>query len=141
MIRKVITLAVLLLMLQGCAVQELVVAEESELVVAASTVDEALLLDVGIVEFDPGIPSNNQSRKSGIYDDIRRAEAKYIPYHLKTTLQGAGHWGAVRVIPSRNAFTDVVIGGRILKSDGEYVRLEMFASDATGRHWFTGKYE
>jgi len=95
----------------GCAVQELVIADETELVVAASSIDEALLLDVGIVEFDPRIPEDNRPQKTGIYDDIRLAEAKYIPYHLKTTLQGAGHWGAVRVIPSESAFTDVIVSG------------------------------
>ncbi len=125
----------------GCAVQELVVAQETELVVAASSVDEAMLLDVGIVEFDASIPEDNRPEKSGIYDDIRRAEAKYIPYHLKTTLQGAGHWGAVRVIPSESAFTDVIVKGSIQKSDGEYVELELSVSDASGRHWFTRSYE
>jgi hypothetical protein len=125
----------------GCAVQELVVAQETELVVAASAVDEALLLDVGIVEFDARIPEGNRPEKTGIYDDIRRAEAKYIPYHLKTTLQGAGHWGAVRVIPSESAFTDVIISGAIDKSDGEYIELEITVTDASGRHWFTRSYE
>jgi hypothetical protein len=122
-------------------VQELVIAEETQLVVATSAIDEALLLDVGIVEFDPRIPENNRPEDTGIYDDIRSAEAKYIPYHLKTTLQGVGHWGAVRVIPSESAFTDVIISGAIEKSDGEYIELEMTVTDAAGRHWFTRSYE
>ena len=104
MIRILTLIVVLVVFASGCAVQELVVAEETELVVAASSVDEALLLDVGVVEFDPRIPEDNRPQKTGVYDDIRRAEAKYIPYHLKTTLQGAGHWGAVRVIPSEKRF-------------------------------------
>jgi len=125
----------------GCAVQELVVAQETELVVAASSVDEAMLLDVGVIEFDASIPDDNRPDKTGIYEDIRRAEAKYIPYHLKTTLQNAGHWGAVRVIPSKSAYTDVIISGAIVRSDGEYVELIMTVSDAAGRHWFTRSYE
>ncbi len=125
----------------GCAVQELVVAEETTLVVATETVDEVMLLDVGIVEFNAMIPEGNRAEKTGIYGDIRRAEAKYIPYHLKTTLQGTGHWGAVRVIPSEKAFTDVVVKGAIEKSDGEYIELEMSVFDAAGRHWFTRSYE
>jgi len=125
----------------GCAVQELVIAEETELVVVTAPVDEAMLLDVGIVEFDAGIPKGNRPEKTGIYGDIRRAEAKYIPYHLKTTLQGTGHWGAVRVIPSTSAFTDVIIKGAIEKSDGEYIELRVSVSDAAGRHWFTRTYE
>lgn len=141
MLRPLIVAVFITLATAGCAVQELVVAEETELVVAASSIDEALLLDIGIVEFYDGIPDDNKPEKTGVYDDIRRAEAKYIPYHLKTTLQGAGHWGAVRVIPSEKAFTDVIISGEIVQSDGEYVELEMSVSDSTGRHWFTETYE
>lgn len=141
MIRIVITVLILTLIGSGCAVQELVVAEETELVMAESSVDEAMLLDIGIVEFDAGVPEGNRPEKSGIYGDIRLAEAKYIPFHLKTTLQGAGHWGAVRVIPSTRAFTDVVVSGTIERSDGEYIELRVTVSDATGRHWFTREYE
>ncbi len=141
MIRLLIAILTIAIFTAGCAVQELVVAEETQLVVATSSVDEALLLDIGIVEFDAGIPENNDPMKTGIYDDIRRAEAKYLPYHLKTTLQGSGYWGAVRVIPSTSAFTDVIISGAIKKSDGEYVELEIAVWDAAGRHWFTRTYE
>jgi hypothetical protein len=116
-------------------------AEETELVVATSSVEEALLLDVGIVEFDAQIPEGNRPEKTGIYDDIRRAEAKYMPYHLKTTMQGAGYWGAVRVIPSEDAFTDVIVRGAIERSDGEYIEVELSVSDASGLHWFTRSYE
>jgi hypothetical protein len=125
MIRILTLIVVLVVFASGCAVQELVVAEET----------------VGVVEFDPRIPEDNRPQKTGIYDDIRRAEAKYIPYHLKTTLQGAGHWGAVRVIPSESAFTDIIISGAIEKSDGEYIELEITVMDAAGRHWFTRSYE
>jgi len=141
MLRILTLIVVLVVFASGCAVQELVLAEETELVVAASSVDEALLLDVGVVEFDPRIPEDNRPEKTGIYEDIRRAEAKYIPYHLKTTLQGAGHWGAVRVIPSESAFTDVIVSGAINRSDGEYIELEITVMDAAGRHWFTRSYE
>ena len=116
-------------------------AEETELVVATTSVEEALLLDVGIAEFDAQIPEGNRPEKSGIYDDIRLAEAKYMPYHLKTTMQGAGHWGAVRVIPSEDAFTDVIVSGAIERSDGEYIEIEFSVSDASGLHWFTRSYE
>jgi hypothetical protein len=139
---RIVTLVFTVLMFgTGCAVQELVLAEETELVVATTSVDEAMLLDIGIIEFSAGIPEGNQPEKTGIYDEIRRAEAMYIPYHLKTTLQSAGHWGAVRVIPSTSAFTDVIINGQIRKSDGEYVELEFTVSDAAGRHWFSRSYE
>jgi len=141
MIRLLTVVLLIAIFGSGCAVQELVIAEETQLVVAESSIEEAMLLDVGIVEFDSRIPEDNRPEKTGIYEDIRRAEAKYIPYHLKTTLQGAGHWGAVRVIPSARAFTDVIVSGAIEKSDGEYIELELTVTDAAGRHWFTRSYE
>ena len=86
-------------------------------------------------------PSENDPDDTGIYQEIRGAEARYLPYHLKTTLQGTGHWGAVRVIPSEEAFTDVIVSGRIVKSDGEFVELSVTVHDAMGRHWYTESYE
>ena len=141
MLRLSLLLVMLCLLGTGCAVNEVVVADESELLVAQSPVDESRLLDIGIVEFAPGIDEDNNPRKSGIYDEIRFAETKYLAYHLKTTLQGTGHWGAVRVIPSRQAFTDVVISGNIKKSDGEFVTLNVSVDDSAGRHWFSKSYE
>jgi len=134
-------MALLCLVGSGCTVNEVVVAEETELAVAETPVDEAQLLDVGIVEFDPGIPEDNDPDKTGVFAEIRNAETKYLAYHLKTTLQGTGYWGAVRVIPSRYAFTDVIISGNIERSDGEFVVLDITVEDATGRHWFDRSYE
>ena len=141
MSRLALLLAALAVFNSGCAVQELIIAEETELAVAVSSIDEAVLLDIGIVEFDAGIPNNNRPEKTGIYGTIRRAEAKYIPYHLKTTLQGTGYWGAVRVIPSERAFTDIIVSGAIRKSDGEYIELQIAVRDTSGRHWFTRTYK
>ncbi len=141
MLRSLLLLISLCLLSTGCTVNEVVVADETELLVAQSPADESRLLDIGIVEFAPGIDENNNARKTGVYDEIRLAETKYLAYHLKTTLQGTGHWGAVRVIPSRQAFTDIIISGQIEKSDGEFVALEVSVNDATGRHWFSKAYE
>ncbi|MDG2107509.1 MAG: hypothetical protein P8J74_02510, partial [Woeseiaceae bacterium] len=88
---QLIIILTLFTFLSSCSVQDLVVAEETALVVVSTSMNEALLLDVGIVEFEAGIPKNNNPEKTGIYEDIRGAEIKYLPYHLKTTLQGTGH--------------------------------------------------
>ena len=85
----------------GCTVSEVIHAETTELKQASLQVSESLLLDVGIINFDAGIPERNDTDDTGIYPEIRMAEARYLPYHVKTTLQGTGFWGAVRVIPSR----------------------------------------
>ncbi|MBT8095711.1 MAG: hypothetical protein HKN35_04625 [Woeseia sp.] len=130
-----------LVLMSGCTVSEIVEAEHTELAVAKSEIEENLLLDVGIINFDPGISEKNNAEKTGVFEEIRQAEARYLPYHIKTTLQGTGFWGAVRVIPSRYVFTDVTLTGEIEKSDGEYVELKVVAEDATGRQWFENRYE
>lgn len=141
MSRISILVVVVCLLSAGCAVNEVMVAEETELDVAVTPKDEALLLDIGIVEFDAGIPDENDSDDTLIYDEIRAAESRYLAYHLKSTLQDTGHWGAVRVVPSVNAFTDVTILARIDTSDGEFVELNVTAVDAAGETWFERTYE
>ncbi len=125
----------------GCSVNEVITAEVKALDVADVAPPEDQLLDIGIVEFDDGVPENNDSSESGVYQDVRSAEVRYLPYHLKTTMQATGHWGAVRVIPSRNAFTDVIVSGEIEKSDGEFVRLRVTVEDAQGHKWYEKTYE
>ena len=127
--------------LSACSVNEVIKAEETELQVASAPVEESLLLDIGIVEFDAGVPESNDPEDTGVYSEIRNAEARYIPYHLKQTLQGTGHWGAVRVIPSREAFTDITVSGQIGESDGEFVKIDVTVEDARGRTWYTREYE
>ena len=136
------TLFVLLfLVLSGCSVNEVVTAEETTLVVAEAPPEESMLLDVGVVEFRSGLDDDNDPDQTGVFGEIRDAEVRYLAYHLKTTLQGTGHWGAVRVIPSRNAFTDITISGEISKSDGEFIELEITVYDSAGNRWYREKYE
>ena len=139
--RGVWLLTALLFWLPGCSVNEVVEAEETKLVIAEAPLDESMLLDIGVVEFRSGLDPSNDPEETGIYGEIRNAEVRYLPYHLKTTLQGTGHWGAVRVIPSRDAFTDIVISGSIEQSDGEFVVLDVTVHDSTGERWYSREYE
>lgn len=124
----------------GCTVSEVISPEKTELNVASLNISENMLLDVGIINFDPGIPKRNDPVKSGIYPEVRMAEARYLPYHIKTTLQGTGFWGAVRVIPNEYAFSDVMVTGRIKKSDGEFVEIVIAPKDSMGREWYERSY-
>ncbi|MDA0680084.1 MAG: hypothetical protein O3A13_06325 [Proteobacteria bacterium] len=124
----------------GCTVSEVIHAETSNLDVASLQISESLLLDVGILNFDSGVPEDNDAEKTRIYPEVRSAEARYIPFHIKTTLQGTGFWGAVRVIPTSQVSTDVLITGVIEESDGEFAVLRLNAQDATGRHWLEKTY-
>jgi len=124
----------------ACTVSEIIHSETIELDVASLQISESMLLDVGILNFEPGVPRKNDVEKTRIYPEVRMAEARYLPYHLKTTLQGTGFWGAVRVIPSPDAFTDVIVSGVIENSDGEFVTIRVKAADAMGREWFERSY-
>ncbi len=124
----------------GCTVNEVIYAETTKLDTASLQISESMLLDVGIINFDPGVPEDNETEKTGIYPEVRQAEARYMPYHIKTTLQGTGFWGAVRVVPSKYAFTDVMVSGVIEESDGEFCQLRIKAEDITGILWFERSY-
>ena len=137
---KIIAALAVTLICAGCTVSEVIHAEKTQLDVASLQVSEALLLDIGVLNFAPGVPEGNDSEQTRIYPEVREAEARYLPYHIKTTLQGTGFWGAVRVIPSMQVATDVYVGGIIDESDGEFVTLRMQARDATGRFWFEETY-
>ncbi|MGI9203637.1 MAG: hypothetical protein ACR2Q3_06485 [Woeseiaceae bacterium] len=139
-LRLVLTFVLCAYWLSGCTVSEIIHAETSPLEVASLQVSESLLLDVGILNFDAGVPEENDVEETRIYPEVRMAEARYLPYHIKTTLQGTGFWGAVRVIPSADVSTDVLVSGVIEQSDGEFITVEMQAQDATGRFWFEKSY-
>ena len=58
-----------------------------------------------LTRFDPGIPKNIENddealAKKRIYPELRKAEARYMPTLLRSTLEETAHWGAVRVIPA-----------------------------------------
>lgn len=138
--KKITLLAILYALLPGCSVNEVVTAEETELIVAEAPPEEDMLLDIGIIQFAEGVPENNDPVDTRVFEEIRAAESRYLAYHLKKTLQGTGHWGAVRVIPSRSAYTDVIIDGEIVESDGEFVTLNASIRDARGVPWFSKDY-
>ena len=114
---------------------------------AAEEIPEHELLDIGIRVFDPGLPVEAdpfvlaaELEEAGIFPEVRRAEARYIPVRLMDTLQSTGFWGAVRVVPT-GVVTDVTLTGRILESTGRRLEISVRAYDATGRVWLDKKYK
>ena len=107
----------------------------------STDIPEALLLDVGVALFDPGIPEDPDKREQKvIIPDVREAEANFIPFTLKRMLQSTGQWGAVRVVPRPSNAVDVSVWGEILHSNGERLELKVAVSDATGKVWFNRRY-
>jgi len=141
LLRRLSVASVVCVLLGACSGVEHKNIEPTTITMAEQELAESALLDVGIGTFDPGTDGAESNPKEGVFPDIRKSEARYIPVHLKNTMQRTGHWGAVRVIPTRTEATDVLVTGKILRSDGETLELAVFADDATGRRWFSHVYE
>ena len=131
----------------GCSSNELLVAHSVELVPETATVPEEELLDVSVVVFDSGVPEGEIDHElleelinDGTFVQIRRTEARYMAVHLRDTLQKSGHWGGVWVTPEESTAADINVTAEILHSDGNRVRLDVVATDATGRIWLDDEY-
>ena len=129
--------------LAGCVSTTVIKTNADPVLKATREVPEPELLDVGISVFDPGLPKTDEEREKAIkelvFPEVRHAESRYFPYVLKHTIEDAGHWGAVRVIPRPSNSVDLTVQGRIVVSDGERLVLAITATDATGRVWLEDK--
>ena len=133
-------LAALLLALAACNTTSVRTTEYTPIARELEPVPEAELLDVGIGIFNSGVDALSKEQE-GVFPEVRNAEARFMPYKLMETLQMTGNWGIVRVIPDRQSEMDLWVDAKILQSDGETLRLDVTVSDATGRTWYTRKYE
>lgn len=105
-------------------------------------VPEDQLLDVGVGLFDPGIDGLKEDEENPkVFPEVRKAEARYMPNVLAGTLQNSGAWGVVRVVPDRQSEMDIWVDGRIVQSDGEFLKLAITVQDSSGKVWFTKNYE
>ena len=129
------------LALFGCAGPAKQSVTLTEAIRANQAPPEATLLDVGIQVFQTVEIDKEAAEEQGTHPKILEAEARYIPFHLKKTLQETGQWGAVRVLPARAEEVDVSVSGTLLESNGETLRVAIKVIDATGRLWFHNEYE
>lgn len=138
-----LTIAILLLALaSGCVTKQVKRVNEVQATQATQEVAQDQLIDVVVVRFDPGVPPTIKEQKDqGIFPAVREAEANYLPQVLRQTLDNTGFWGTVRVLPEATPASMLVVGGKILHSDGEVLKLRITASDVTGRRWLDRTYE
>ena len=102
---------------------------------------EQRMLDVGLAIFNPGIPLNEASHSMlGIFPEIRKAEAQFIPVLLRQVLLTANAWGVVRVLPDEQIISELLVTGKIRQSNGSRLELAIEARDATGRQWLDKTY-
>ncbi len=109
-----------------------------------AAIPEASLLDVGVEIFDAGMPDDEDAlldlALEGIYEDVRKSEARYLPVRMTETLQATGAWGAVRTVPVGTDNHDLIVSGRIEVSNGTKLSVAVRAVDATGRVWLDQRY-
>ena len=136
---RLVVLFAALLILPGCASMQGKVADHVSPAVAAQELDSSELLDVAIVVFDSAELTDEEISELGLSEEIRRAEERYMPIHLKYTMQRTGYWGAVRVVPAPSK-AHLQVHGTIVHSDGEQLILEIEAYDSRNVKWFEKTY-
>lgn len=124
------------LMGTGCVSQTVTSTTIPSIESSSVDIPEDQLLDVGIAIFDPGLDREEEN----VFPEIRRAEARFIPYTLMEAIQSSASWGAVRVVPDPEQTADLIVKGKILSSDGETLELHITAHDATGKKWIDKDY-
>lgn len=122
----------------GCVSQSIKTTSIPAVDTPSQSIADSELLDVSIAIFDPDLDSEIDD-DSPVFTEVRQAEARYIPQLLMGSLQNSGAWGAVRVVPTDDQLTDLMISGKIVHSDGKTLTLEIDAVDATGHSWLDGK--
>ena len=142
-IRNIVTI-VMLLLLSACASipypYSNEVADNIKPIITQQEINNKELLNVSIKLFEPGALPEDKEDRRGLSKKIRNSEARFVPIHLKYTMQRTGYWGNVRVIPDEGEGSEILVKGKIIKSDGETIEIKIEVYDAADRKWFEKKY-
>ena len=139
MIRLILSLTLGMALLSGCVSETVKSTSVPMLDTPTTLAPEAELLDVGVVILDPGISTEEDEEL--VYPEVRKAEATFMATELAEVLAEQGSWGAVRVVPDDRQFSDLLVRGTILGSDGESLELKILVSDARGKLWLDKRYQ
>ena len=135
---RLLTALALLTLLSACVSQTITTNSVPRIDTPATEVAEHQLLDVGISIFNPGIDDYEEGEQT--YPEVRKAEARFMPFLLAEAMQDSGAWGAVRVVPNPEQINDLVVTGKIIHSDGEELELHIQAVDSRNRVWLEKDY-
>lgn len=130
-------------LVSGCATTggQLGAPRSEPLLKATGELDEAQLLNVDIALFSPGTLPEGEEKSRGLSQEIREAEARFMPIHLRSVMEKTGYWGAVRVVPEKSEGFELYVSGMLIASDGEIINLKIEAEDALGRLWLSRVYK
>ena len=102
--------------------------------IALSDATLSQTLDVNIIEFNPGISGSPADyEENGIWPELRRAESRKFAIDLKTSLKKTKSFSGIYVTPDQRYLADVSISGKILKSNGRDLHIEITVNDSTGK--------
>lgn len=95
-------------------------------------------LDVIVPVFDPNIPEKD---KDDVWPEVRRAEANRFALMMKQALERSKAFGAVRVTPDDSGFGELYVHGKIIRANGEDIRLQITVNDIRGKKktWIKNK--
>lgn len=141
MYREAAFLLVLILVCTGSQATRLDDKTASVATLHAAGESETARLNVALAVFDPGVPElETLPREKDVFPEVRKVEARYLPYVLRETLVHTNEWGAVRVVPEPDPTAEMLVSAKIVKSDGVTLELEVRALDSTGRKWLEKIY-
>ena len=139
MTRALLLMSLAFTLLTGCVSETVKSTSVPVLDAPEALTPEAELLDVGVVILNPGISEVEDEEQ--VYPEVRKAEATFMATELSGVLAEQGAWGAVRVVPDDRQFSDLLVRGTILRSDGEALELKILVSDARGTLWLDKRYQ
>lgn len=132
----------LLFVVAGCASTTIKTTDVTPVIQETKELANHELLDIGVLTFNTGLDLvADRDDDDLVFEEVRAAESRFFPSILVNSLQQSAAWGAVRIIPSTDSMVDVFVQGTIIQSDGESLRLNIVASDSTGREWYNKDYE
>ncbi|MCO4829408.1 MAG: hypothetical protein KC524_00850, partial [Gammaproteobacteria bacterium] len=97
-----LSLITTLMTLMGCTTTQVITANSKPPVQLQTVISDAERVDVMIMPFAPNLETLPDAGSDDIpvSAEVRRAESRYLAFHLKDTLERTGNWGIVRVVPS-----------------------------------------
>ena len=99
-------------------------------------------LEVIVPVFDPNIPEDSKKwKKQGIWPELRRVESVNFALKMKKALEETNQLGAVRVTPDAKVTGDIYVIGKINKSNGEDVEINVKVLSIDGKTWLNKNYK
>lgn len=134
-IKKIVIILIANIFLIGCVAETNSTLSSTNRFISGtpSTINLSIPLEINIVEFNPGIPSNPKNyEKEGVWPELRRAESRKFSNDLKKSLARTNEFGNIYITPNQKYLSDLAINGKIIKSNGEDLHIEISAIDSTG---------